>query len=253
MRKMLSATATAAATAAAVFASTFAYAQPTEDLAAMHDQMFGVSAQLNGNCSATLIWSDRDDVSGDVATYFLTAKHCVAGGEDRDHAIDIAVYDNNRIVKRDSYVATVKASHWDHDLALMELKDKDTFFPVTAKIAPPDRELVFGEPVWVVGYPKGMRLSVTDGRFGGIETHDWPDDGTEYFRATPDIVGGNSGGAMFHREGDDYELIAVTTGVFIGMWHIGLYTPLAAVHDFLEIAAPEIVGAERGAPRVGGM
>lgn len=232
------------AAALVALATTTTYAQPTEELTRMHDQMFSVSAQLNGNCSATLVWSDRDDKTGDVTTLLLTAKHCIKH-KDREQTVDLPSYQSNRIVKRDSYVATVKAQHFKHDLALIELKDTQTFFDKVAKIAPADAELTFGEPMYVVGYPAGYRIAVTDGRFGGYETHNWPKDGTEYIRATPNVVGGNSGGGVYRVVDGNYELTAVVTGVFSGMWHMGLHTPIDAIHEFLKVSAPYVIGHEK--------
>lgn len=211
------------------------------ELNRMQDQMFGVAAQINGNCSGTLVWSDKDDETGEVTTYALTAKHCIKR-RNRDQRVDLPQYQDNRIVRHDSYVATVKSQHYKHDVALLEFKDRETHFAETATIAPKDAELVFGEPVYLVGYPAGMRLTMTDGRFGGYETIDWPRDGTEFMRATPSVVGGNSGGGVFRANADNYELIAVVTGVRQGMWHIGLHTPLDAIHEFLSTSAPEVLG-----------
>lgn len=158
----------------------------------MQDQMIGLTAQLDGGCSATLIHSKRDDKSGDVSTIFLTAKHCV-DGKKSDLKIDMPVYHKNRLVKRDSYVARVKGEWFNGDLALIELRDKQTFFDKVAKIAPAEPEVAIGDAVWTVGYPLGWSLTITNGLFGVIETQDFAKPGTEYYRATPDIAGGELG------------------------------------------------------------
>jgi S1-C subfamily serine protease len=224
--------------AAALLMAAPAYAA---DLDAMQTQMFGVSAQINGNCSGTLIWSDRDKESGEVTTLVLTAKHCISK-PGREQRVDLPQYQSNRVVRYDSHVATVRARHFKHDVALLELKDKQTHFAQTAAIAPLNANLVFGEPVFVVGYPAGQRLTLTDGRFGGYETIDWPRDGVEYMRATPNIVGGNSGGGVYRVADGKYEIVAIVTGVITGMWHIGFHTPLDAIHEFLSLHAPEAIG-----------
>lgn len=240
--KMIS---TAIAFAAAFVAALLAVAPATaSDLVKLQDQVLGVTAQLNGNCSATLISSVRDDKSGDVETLFLTAKHCVADDK-ADQFVDLPIYQQSRVVKKDRYVARVKGKYHAGDLALVALKDKQTFFERAAKIAPVDGVPTMGAPVWTVGYPLGMQLTITAGLFGSLETVDYPTAGAEYFRATPDVVGGNSGGAMYRiTEKGDYELIGVTSAAHRVFTFVGLYTPVETIHAYLKVAAPHVVGAE---------
>jgi S1-C subfamily serine protease len=205
-------------------------------------EMFSPTAQLNMNCSASLIYSKRDEKSGDVLTVFLTAKHCVAG-QKSDMAVDIPVYQKNRVVKKESYAARVRGEYYAGDLALVELKDKDTVLGPVAKIAPEGTEMFMGEDVWALGYPLAWTLTVSQGLFGGFETSDFATPGAEYFRATPNIAGGNSGGALYHMGGSDYELIGVTTARARSDSFIGLYTPLEAIHAYLKVALPEAVKA----------
>ena len=215
-------------------------------LAKMQDQMLAPVIQLNGNCSGSIIYSDRDDKTGDITTYVLTARHCVKGNADKDMAVDVPQYQKMRIVKKDRYIARVKAQDSRADLALLELKDKQTFIAHTATIAPEGSLFVMGEPVWTVGYPLGMALTITGGYFGSIETVDYPRDGVEYFRATPDTAPGNSGGSLFHRDGEgNYELIGVTTAGWRGWPYMTLYTRLADIRNFIGRAAPEVFGNSR--------
>jgi len=213
------------------------------ELDKMQKEMFSPTAQLNKNCSATLIYSDRDEESGDVTTVFLTAKHCVTGNKS-DMIIDLPVYQKNRIVKRESYVARVRGEYYLADLAIIELKDKETLMRPVAKIAPEGTELFMGEDVWTLGYPLAWSLTVSQGLFGGLETNDFDKPGLEYFRATPNIAGGNSGGAMYHASNDGYELIGVTSARARSDSFVGLYTPLEVIHAYLKVALPEVVKVE---------
>lgn len=215
------------------------------DLEKLQTQALGVTAQLNGNCSATLIHSDRDKESGKVTTIFLTAKHCV-DGKQVVHYLDLPVYQDGRVVKRDRYTAKLRGKHFKSDLALVELLDRQTFFAKTAKISSEGTVPSMGSPVVTVGYPLGLQLTVTAGLFGSLETLDYPKPGTEYFRATPDVVGGNSGGAMYRiTDSGDYELIGVTSAGHRAFTFIALYTPLEAIHEYLKVALPSVVGAEK--------
>lgn len=216
------------------------------DLTKMQDQMLAPVIQLNGNCSGSIIYSDRDDETGDVTTYVLTARHCVKDAPKKDMAVDVPVYQKMRIVKKDRFIARVKAQDSRADLALLELKDKQTFIAKTATIAPEGELFTMGEPVWTVGYPLGMALTITGGYFGSIETVNYPTDGVEYFRATPDIAPGNSGGTLFHMNKDgNYELIGVTTAGWRGYPYMALYTTRDAIRDFISRVAPEVFGISR--------
>lgn len=219
------------------------YAADAPSLSKIQSEMLGLTGQLNGNCSATLIHSKRDDVTGEVSTVFLTAKHCVTGNK-TDMNVDLPVYQGNRIVKKDRYIARLRGEYFDGDLALVELRDRQTFFAKVAKISPDKPALFMGEDVWTVGYPLGMSLTITKGLFGAIETSDYDKPGAEYFRATPDIAGGNSGGAMYHMDAKgDYVLLGVTSARARSDSFIGLYTPIEVIHKYLKVALPEAVAA----------
>lgn len=213
----------------------------------LQKQVLGVTAQINGNCSATLISSERDKKSGAVETYFLTAKHCVTKNSLID--VDLPVYQNGRLVKKDRYIATVYSRHHSSDLALIVLRDTQTWFEHPAKIAGLASVPAMGDPVVTAGYPLGLNLTVTAGLFGALESIPFPrkEDGaeTEYFRATPDIVGGNSGGAMYRiDENGNYELIGVTSAGHVAYPFIAFYTPLSDIHDFLRYRLPHTVDAK---------
>lgn len=213
------------------------------DLEKLNSQAASMTAQLNGNCSATLIHSKRDEKSGDVLTVFLTAKHCVEDSRDTLQYLDMPVYQEGRVVKRDRYTAKVKGRSWKYDLALIELLDKQTWFEKTATISRSLDVPNLGSEVVVLGYPLGLQLTVTAGLFGSLESIDFPKPNTEFYRATPDIVGGNSGGGMFiaNKEGD-YELIGVSAAAHQIYSHISLYVPTYAIHEYLKVALPAAVG-----------
>lgn len=215
----------------------------------MQQQMFGVSAQINNNCSGTLIHSARDNKSGEVETYVLTAKHCVKA-EDKLFNVNLPVYQKNRIVKINSYAATVYGKAYFADLALLKLRDKQTWFEHVAKIGSADAELAMGEDVWTVGYPEGRSLTVTTGLFTSAETIDFPTDGQEYYRATPNIIGGNSGGALFHLENGEYRLIGVTSARSVWSSWVAYYVPREAIREYLSKALPAAIAEP--APAVAG-
>lgn len=211
----------------------------------LQDQVLSATVQLNGNCSGTVIHSKRDEKSGDVRTVVLTAAHCVDQSMQKDQDVDLPVYQGNRVVKKERYIGRVIGKYYKRDLALIELKDKDTLFQKVARIAEAEPAVAMGDYVITVGYPGGMGLTITEGLFGSYETIDYPSAGTEYFRATPDITGGNSGGAMYQvTAAGDYRLIGVTTAVWRCCNFMGLYTPAAEIHAYLKTALPEAIGID---------
>lgn len=227
-----------------IVAHSIVYAASGPELDKMQAQMFAPTVQLNGNCSGTVVWSKRDEKSGEVATYILTAKHCVSN-QGQDQYADVPVYHDNLLVKKERYIARVHGLFYGADIGLFRLKDKQTLFERVAKLAPAKPVLKMGEDVWTVGYPLGWSLTVTEGLFGVIEVSDFDKPGAdiEYYRATPDITGGSSGGGLYRKNGaGDYELIGITTAGARGLPFIALYTPVSKVHEYLKVALPEIIG-----------
>ena len=221
------------------------YVYADDNLEKLQKQVLANTVQLNGSCSGTVISSKKDKLTGEVETRILTAKHCVENRDKRDMIIDVPVYQKNRVVKKEQYIARVKGKYHAADLAIIVLKDHETIFPSVSKIAPVDVLPRMGEQVWTVGYPLGLQLTVTPGLFGSLETLNYPSDGVEYFRASPDVVGGNSGGAMYHRnDAGDYELIGVTTAAHQLYTFVAFYTPIEVIHEYLKVAAPDVVSAK---------
>lgn len=86
-------------------------------------------------------------------------------------------------------------------------------------------------------------MTITKGLFGSLETSDFDKPGRVYYRATPDIAPGSSGGALYHKnDAGDYELLGVTTAGARGFPFVALYTPVSDIYSYLKVAAPEIVG-----------
>lgn len=199
--------------------------------------------QLNENCSASVIYSERDAKSGEVETLLITAKHCVADAEKYQMNVDFFQYAKNKIVKKDRFIGHVKGTSYNHDLALIQIDDKNTLFENVNKIAPKDADIKMGDDTVAIGYPFGLGLTFTEGKFMSQVQVDWPEAGKEYFRSTPDIGPGNSGGALLRKKADgSFEQIGVTTAVITGFPFMGLFTDLDDIHEYLSVAAPEALG-----------
>jgi S1-C subfamily serine protease len=205
--------------------------------------VLAATPQLNKNCSAQVIKSDRDEKTGKVETIILTAKHCVSGQDKSEQIVEFPIYDKTKLVAKKEYIGMVKGQHFGSDLAIIELKDHNTLFEKVVKLAPAELDAKIGDPVVTVGYPLGMSLTVTNGAFGSTEVIDWPEAGTEFYRASPMIAGGNSGGGLYLIDkGGNYTLAGVATGVAspVGMGHIGFYTPSYKIQEYLKVAVPSV-------------
>lgn len=213
----------------------------------MYTQMLSPVAQLNRTCSTTLVQSKLDK-EGDVSTIFLTAKHCTDGSK-LHQEVYIPVYKNNRLIREDLYRAVVDREDYRSDLATVKLLDTDTVFGNVATVAEVDVPLVEGEPVWTIGWSAGKSRTMTSGVFGNRESLPFPSPTveTEYFRATSAIVGGNSGGSLFHKnaETENYELIGVTSAGRRDANFMGYYVTIDDIRKFLKIAAPEGFGDKK--------
>ena len=232
------------------------YPVQAAELAKLQTQALYPVAQLNRTCSATFIHSSRDEKSGEVSTYLLTAKHCIQS-PGLLQTVYVPVYKSGRLVKEDAYVAKVKGVYSKGDLALVELLDKDTFFATVAKVAPVDVALSEGEAAVIVGYPRGESRTATDGLLGNLQSIAFPNPkvSTEYQRATPQIAGGNSGGALFHvTAAGDFEQIGVITATIPASDFMTYSTPIEAIHDFLGVILPKLYRKEVAAasPKVPG-
>ena len=88
---------------------------------AIHNkQVFDPSIQIGESCSGTVIHSKRGQVTGNVSTIVLTAKHCVLDNS-VDDTITVAkdVYnDTNRRTERKIYFTKYLGSSYKSDLAL---------------------------------------------------------------------------------------------------------------------------------------
>lgn len=212
-----------------------------KDLPKMQTEMFEPAVRIGNYCSGTIIHSARDEKSGDVGTYILTAKHCTEAVDEKT-TVQIETYDKrNNLVKTEAYEAFVWGRDYKSDLALLKLRDKDTFFSVIAKVAPEkmEEELMFGQDVWVVSYPLGHSKTLTVGSLGLQEKDPGFGVGgsTTFYRATPDVAGGSSGAAMYTKDKDgNYVLIGTVTGGMRGLSFFNFFTPIEDINNYLETA-----------------
>ena len=130
------------------------------------------------------------------------------------------------------------------DLALLRLIDKRTIFSNIAVIAPASRGLRIGEDAWTAAFPAGGTITITRGLLGPLERRDFYGGEREYFRATPAVAAGSSGGGLYRISARGrFELIGVASRVFRAGAFMALYTPLPEIVAFMGQHVP----IERGA------
>jgi len=202
-------------------------------------EIIGPSVQLDRFCSATAIYSERDKNSGKVATYFLTAKHCIKGKEGVILDTIAPVYDDQaRLVKEEHYKVRVKGSSYKTDVALLEAIDTSNIFPAVATVAAKDVKVKRLDPVVLSGYPAGLSLTITEGKFVARESIPFPEDGkdTEYFRATPATIGGNSGGGLYLEIDGKWQIIGIATAALKNAPHMAFFTPVNDIREYIDVA-----------------
>lgn len=207
------------------------------------DQVRAPVVRLDAYCSGTIISSKRDDKTGKVATYVLTAKHCVK--DDDKSMVPIAKDQYDGIKKNGKSISDgdVFGQSYKSDLALVKLRDEKDLFENVAEVASRDINLQYGQAVIVEGFPLGLGQTETEGKLGYLEQQDAFNDISQsrmFYRATPDTAPGSSGSGMFTFDNGKYKLIGVLTGGYPRASYINYYTPVTEINDYLETALSDV-------------
>lgn len=136
----------------------------------------------------------------------ITNKHVVEGATH----IEVTTYDGRDYVAIDSLVAPVA------DLAIVTV---DAQFADVAELS--DRSLTVGDPVTIVGYPEGQRLTVEDGYFVRTEVDSVLDTGEHVDAIRAHTLPGSSGSAVFDEDGKVIGIVyASDTEQWTGAWNV---------------------------------
>lgn len=187
--------------------------------------------KINQSCSGTIISSDKD-ADGKVKTQILTVKHCIKGKEGQ---FNIEVTERGKPIKDVNVWYDNDREDYKTDLAVITLRDTETVYPVA--IIANDELVELGDEVFVVGFPKALIKTVTRGLFSGYQELK----GTTLYRATAPLTFGNSGGALFQKNGDDFELIGVTSMKYGDSEFMNMFVPLKEIQEFLRIKPTRVV------------
>jgi len=218
-----------------------AYADPLVDQVLTPSYQIG-APNKGGFCSGEMIKSERDAKTGKVSTYVLTAKHCVKDDEKATYEITKDDHSSNlHQTGQKAYLADVYGTSYKSDLALLKLRDTDTYFDTVATVAKKDIKLSYGQTVEMVGYPLGRSMTWTEGKLGYVEEVEPFADVSNsklFQRASPESAPGSSGSSLFvfNDETKKYEIVGVLTGGPNQFFYIGLYTPVDEINDYLSTA-----------------
>lgn len=215
------------------------------DLNKLADQVRSPTVQVllpngGGSCSATIVSSKRDEKTAEVATFILTAEHCVADAPMASYAVRLPVWqDESSTTATMARAKVVKQGSVDgHDMALLKLDDTRTSYATQVAKVGYNAKLKLGELVYTGGYPLGREFTVSEGRFSSVEEYNFSDNGVpvEFTRANAPISPGNSGGGLFHlNAAGDFELVGVADrGAGSPTSTFGLWATAKDVTKFLQ-------------------
>ena len=171
----------------------------------------------DGICSMTFVGNDEH------GAIFLTAGHCVDAPKSPDpKSTDPEVFKLNVRTQtiNDKHAVTDEEIHYlkvlrklpDDDTALLQAASKDfTLSTAAVEVATPEeaKKMEFGQDLMVLGYPAAEQKSVTKGNFTAVIA------GVlgvkEQYQTTVPVAGGNSGGGLYTKIGDEYKLIGTTS------------------------------------------
>lgn len=210
-------------------------------VAKVNAQMLAPTVEVGDGCSGQIIYSERNADTGKVATYVLTAKHCV---DDLPSGARLTVtiprYAKGKLLSAEVFYAAVDSQGYSTDLALVKILDEDRLFHNIARLAPLDPDLLEGEPVWAAGYPLRAGRTITQGLFNaGFFLSVGGKTAQDYTRTSADIAPGSSGGGLYHMAPNGaYELIGVTSAGARNTPFVSLFTSIYDIQKYLKAQAP---------------
>jgi S1-C subfamily serine protease len=209
--------------------------------ARLTEQMLLPSVQLNGDDtvgSGTLIYSRKNEKTGQVESYVLTAFHVVRNiladtPTARREGIAITIYQNGKQVEEKGDMVAHKPSI---DVALLKLRSKKLYKFVAGVLNPDEAKRVqVWDPVYAVGCPLGNDPIHTKGEISSMRNEL---NGSNYWMINAPTYFGNSGGGVYM--GVNHKLAGVFSKIYTHgrgtptvIPHMGLFTPVPLIRKWL--------------------
>ncbi len=224
------------------------------------EQMLAPSVQLNGEDtvgSGTLIYSHKDQKTGEVESYVLTAFHVVRNiladtPKARREGIAITIYQEDRRIEVRGDLVANKPSI---DVALLKLRGEVIYKCAASVLSKEDAAKVqVWDPVYAVGCPLGNDPIHTKGEISSMRNEL---NGSNYWMINAPTYFGNSGGGVYlgrnrHLAGVFSKIYTHGRGTPVVIPHMGLFTPVTLIRTWLkeEKKAYVLSGKPRQAPVV---
>lgn len=200
--------------AASLFTTAPASASDLQTIASATFKLYDGHAPADGMCSVTFIGNDER------GALFLTAAHCVEGGEDYNvRRLKLDQKDLMTPLSAEVYYVKAVRTLKSKDIALLQVRDKDVnFYETVPDVATVEEAntLRIGDELRVVGYPAAEVLTITSGEFAGKRSNVFApaglDKNTPIYQTTVGVAGGNSGGGLYAKFDGEWKLIGTTTG-----------------------------------------
>jgi len=225
-----------------------------QSLIEFNEQINATNVVVNRGCSGTVISTEYNLI--------LTNYHCIdmvtgvrkerkVGDDGTVSFIDVEERGDSTVVQRTykgydvvsatTYIAKTLKYDREADLAILQLNTEENPYVAEATIYHGDTPLL-GTPVWIVGNPLGLDLSVGKGVIASINRNlkVVGFGKTKYFQVDAGVTFGNSGGAMYTMDGD---LIGVPGASAPGTV-IGLAVPYTEVTKILEDVGYPVVNGK---------
>lgn len=220
-----------------------AFAQERD--AQFYSQAVDPVVQIDKDCSAVAFEQGED------ATYLVTALHCK---NSTSGVVNLEVKNRQKVISATDIVYDVLRTDPKQDL--MTIKTRTRLNVNTVVIAHTDP--LEGQKAWAVGYPLGRTRTIVDGYTGQWESVDADLNFDDAFgnnrallRATPPITGGNSGGALFVKNGSNYELVGISDAGATNFGEAAFFVPQDAIREIVDLtlkydkAPPKLVEDKR--------
>lgn len=158
-----------------------------------------------GVCSMTFIGNDAD------GAIFLTARHCVVDSKGLNFRIQ-KLNEKYEVTSEVINYLEVLRQNKDDDTAILQVTEKDVALGIAAvELATPEeaKKIEFGQDLVALGFPAADQKSITKGSFtakvaGVIDVK-------EQYQTTVPLAGGNSGGGLYAKFGEEYKLIGTAS------------------------------------------
>ncbi len=234
----------------------FAYAGDTEK---KHNQMVYPVVRVsygNSGGSGTVIYSENRSNEAEFETFILTNHHVVASAikvvtewssmlgrevkREKRKTVKVEVFRYERlsvVVGRESFDADIMAHSQAHDLAVLKLRTKRKL-NISATMRPRDRadKAHLFDKITIVGCSLLHPPLITSGEVTSLNDEI---DGKSYWMSNAQIIYGNSGGAAFILDDDNWYFTGIPSRISVANWttpvtHMGYFVPMTRIYDWFE-------------------